>query len=152
VRRLKCYHPNMKRIQSSRTALWYIMCPRDVDLLPIFPESGDKPIASQPLLPRQPACAPLVGGSFPCQPPNMKLIGPLSKELWCDLDRWSMFMTIGSHDRKDMLNICDDFYVYSPLCFWDMGHKMQISWSVAIQPVLPWQPFSAPIVGGWYSC
>jgi len=29
-----------------------------------------------------------------------------------------------------------------------MGHKMQISWSLARQPVLPWQPFCAPIVRG----
>ena len=66
------------------------------------------PVARQPLLPWQPFCSSLIGGSSSCYPPSMNLTGPPRTELlqyltWrvtlrCDLDLRPFDIVVMSRD------------------------------------------------------
>jgi len=114
------------------------------------------PVASQPALPWIPFWAPAVGGLSSCQPPSTKMIGPPGTELrhilavhiMCPviltyfLQNWITWP--GGGDEHTLL--FGSFFTFSFLKY--EAIICRFSGLVARQPVLPWQPFWAPLLSG----
>ena len=79
------------------------------------------PVARLPALTWQPVCAPPVVGWSLCQALSMKLIGPLSKELWCVLAVYIMCPCDIAFDHRCNVSITiQEKYKFIGLCVFEI--------------------------------